>query len=139
MFYSEPTEEEKKKDQNNLPFAIGALALFVCAMVNQKLASIENFYFQNFETIWLGVYAFVSIALLGMAFWIVKRTTALTDRDRLLSQLEEMPGKISVGTTTDGEKLHLSEQQRCGHTQILGSRGFTQCVPVGHASRPKLG
>lgn len=98
----------------------------------QKFGSFERFYFIYYKYIWQLAFALTAI-LIGVTIWLVKsKTQGLTKRMELLSEAGATPESIYVGQTVDGAGLHLSEEQRCGHVQILGStgRGKTESVIV---------
>ena len=130
IFYNDPPAPEKKKEDVPIEFALMAGALAIGAVAYAKWHLIMRFYFRNFETIWLSAYGAIALIAAVIIGVIVKRTKALTDRENLLGEVSDSFGSIFVGTTHDGENLYLSEKDRCGHPQIMGSTGRGKTVSV---------
>ena len=130
FFYSDPPKEQPKKQEDLTAFFIGAVALVTAAVIYQKIALLRRFYFHQFETIWLCVFGLVSlIAALGV-FFVLRRTKTLIERRDLLRNAGESSDTIFVGWSKDGVALYVSEKDRAGHVQLLGStgRGKTKSV-----------
>jgi len=109
-------------------FAIGFGVLGLCAY--QKFGSFERMYLHFYNPIWQILYG-LAAGITALAIWqLKKRTAALSARVQLLSGLSRQDGAVWVGTSQDGVPLYLSDEQRTGHVQILGStgRGKTESV-----------
>lgn len=98
--------------------------------VYQKFGSFQRFYLIYYKHIWISLYALIALLIVIVIWQIKKRTQALSKRVALVSEVARQPDSIYVGRTQDGVALHLSEDQRTGHVQILGStgRGKTESV-----------
>jgi hypothetical protein len=130
IFYADPPKEQPKKQEDMTAFAIGAAVLVIAAVLYQKMALLKRFYFQQFEVIWLCAFGGVAlIAILGIYF-VVRRTKPLIERRDLLAGASEFDDSIFVGWSKDGVALYVSEKDRSGHVQLLGStgRGKTKSV-----------
>lgn len=133
LFYPDPKPknaqgQEEFNTQGAVMLVVGLLAL----LGYNKLPRWGWLYFRYYEHIWLSAYALLCLAALLTFLSIVKRTKPLAERVRLLGQLCESDHRIFVGLTEDGADIHLSEEARTGHVQILGStgRGKTESVII---------
>ncbi len=76
----------------------------------------------------------IALLVIGLvAYMIAKKTKAIKDRAELLSpHWEQIETNVFVGVTKDKIDLHLSDDLRCTHAQIIGTtgRGKTQSVVI---------
>lgn len=125
--------EQKKSDVD--PVMTGGVGVaFVGALIWQtKENKVMNWYFQHYETIYLIAWG-VALLVIGLMICIIaKKTKAIKERADLLSpHWESTENNVFVGTTKDKIDLHLSDDLRCTHAQIIGTtgRGKTQSVVI---------
>jgi len=132
MFFTTNTNEQtpSKKQDVGVPEALGLLGLVLAAVGYQKIHLIERFYFNHFEKIYMiGAGVLAALALL-MVHTIRKRTKAFEERALILRQVWDDCDGILAGRTDDGVDIHIPEDTRTGHTQILGATGKGKTISV---------
>jgi TraM recognition site of TraD and TraG len=131
LFYPDPPSQTKKADNEITPQAAFGIICAVLALLGyNKRAPVFQFYFRNFETIYLAAYFFIAV-LSALGIWqLKKKTKAVSRRMNLLSWLLRYETGIFVGKTRDGISLNLPRSARLEHVQIIGStgRGKTKSV-----------
>jgi conjugal transfer pilus assembly protein TraD len=141
VFNTPETNSEPKREMSNTEagaFAITLVGVLGGYWVNQNSSLVESLYFKNFEEIYLSAWAICWVLLLVGIYYLLKKTRNITKRSKLLAPLwNQASDKVMVGTTEDGIGLHLSDEQRCSHVQVIGTtgRGKTQSVVIPWAIR----
>ncbi len=131
------SSNQKTHDEKSGPDAIvvGGIMIAIGAVgwwtQNQK--KITGWYVNHYEEIYLTLWG-VFLAVLGFIIYrVMKKTKGIKDRGELLSpHWEQTEKNILVGATHDKVDLHLSDELRCTHVQIIGTtgRGKTQSVVI---------
>lgn len=117
------------------PIALGGImiAMGLAGWWTQNQKRITGWYVNHYEEIYLALWG-LFLAGIGFAIHrVLKRTKAIKDRGELLSPHWDQTDKnILVGSTHDKVDLHLSDDLRCTHVQIIGTtgRGKTQSVVI---------
>lgn len=131
-------ENENQGAMSNGAFAIIATAIVVPIMISKNAENIKRWYFNNYEEIYLTIWAIALVIFAFIFHHIRKKTKNIADRGELLSPLwDKKLDNIVVGLTADHVELHLSDESRCTHVQIIGTtgRGKTQSVIIPWAVR----
>lgn len=116
-------------------FMIGFLATaFVGAGWWQSHSfKVMRWYFIHYENIYLGLWGVILTGVGFVMYKISKKTQKIKERGDLLSpHWAKEDHNIFVGRTKDKVGLHLSDELRCTHVQIIGTtgRGKTQSVVI---------
>ncbi|MFP5491052.1 MAG: type IV secretory system conjugative DNA transfer family protein [Bacteriovoracia bacterium] len=132
MSNNHKTHEDKSGPD---PMAIGGILIAVGLAgwwtLNQK--KITGWYVNHYEEIYLTLWGLVLVLVGLIIHRLNKKTKGIKDRGELLSpHWKETRKNILVGSTHDGVDLHLSDELRCTHVQIIGTtgRGKTQSVVI---------
>jgi type IV secretory pathway TraG/TraD family ATPase VirD4 len=125
---------QKKNDKGqDLTMAYVACALGIAGAINKLWPKIMKYYFDHYEFIYLFLWGVV-LLLIGLFIrFIMKKTAHIKRRGELLKPFwNDGLSKIFVGTTDDDVRLHLTDERRCTHVQIIGTtgRGKTQSVVI---------
>ncbi|MCJ8277942.1 MAG: TraM recognition domain-containing protein [Bdellovibrionales bacterium] len=134
--------QQQKKEDISLPAALGIGGLVAYAIFHFKVVSVpgklEKLQFEYFEyAAWAGYGLLIGVCAF-LVYQLVKRSKSLVSRYNLLSpMMNEDWDSILVGKTDDKIDLHLSDDARTTHVQIIGStgRGKTESVILPWASR----
>lgn len=127
-------QNEIDKDYKNdvaLCRLLALLALGGFIYTNEK--KIKAFYFYRYEEIYLTLWGLVLVMVMFAIYFVKKKTKEISKRGELLSPLWTQTNDTTfIGTTKDSIGLHLSDEARCSHVQIIGStgRGKTQSVII---------
>lgn len=117
------------------PIAVGGIliAMGLAGWWTQNQKRITGWYVNHYEEIYLALWGGILVLLGLIIYRLMKKTKAIKDRGELLSPHWDQTDKnILVGTTHDKVELHLSDELRCTHVQIIGTtgRGKTQSVVI---------
>ncbi len=114
--------KELESDSSMWGTILGIGGLFF--LIDKNMPKIENWYFEHFEEIYLSLYGVIVLSSIILIFYIKKKTSDLDARAKLLSPLwRHKKDNIEVGKTKDGIDIHLSDEQRCSHVQVIGTTG----------------
>lgn len=122
------------------PIAVGGIliAIGLVGWWTQNQRRITGWYVNYYEEIYLTLWG-VILLMVGLAMlYVRKKTKGVKERGELLSPLwKQKDNNILVGSTRDEIELHLSDDLRCTHVQIIGTtgRGKTQSVVIPWALR----
>lgn len=128
-----PCGNSQESGPDPMFLGFGAIVLGIGAWIHKNSLKIKIFHFNNYEEIDLIAWGLVLLALAAAIFYIKKKTKSIAERGRLLSPLwDQHSDNILVGLTSDKVELHLSDEKRCTHVQIIGTtgRGKTHSVVV---------
>lgn len=92
-----------------------------------------KWYFNHYEQIYYVLWGLVLALIALVMMIIIKKTKDIQERGRLLSpHWDQKDNNILVGITQDEIDLHLSDDLRCTHVQIIGTtgRGKTQSIVI---------
>lgn len=109
------------------------IAMGVVGWWTQKQNKITAWYVNHYEEIYLALWGVFLIVVGLIIYRVMKKTKGVKDRGELLSpHWEQTQNNILVGSTSDKVELHLSDELRCTHVQIIGTtgRGKTQSVVI---------
>lgn len=126
-------EDRQSEDQKAAYVAFLLLGGGAWYWIETNQHVIENFYFRHFEKIYLAGYSLILVVAMYLVYLLRKHTKKMSERAHLLSPLwDKEEGNIVVGQTEDKISLHLSDEDRCSHVQVLGvtGRGKTQSVVI---------
>ncbi len=117
------------------PIAVGGIliAMGLVGWWNQNAKKITGWYVNHYEEIYLGLWGVFLLLMLIVIRCVMKKTKGVKDRGELLSPHWDQTGNnILVGLTHDKIDLHLSDELRYTHVQIIGTtgRGKTQSVVI---------
>ena len=125
--FNTPVKDEKSSNTSDSDSAMmaGVLAIGgVIFLVNKNMPKVENWYFNHFEEIYLGAFALAVLLAVFLIFMLKKKTA---DMDKRASLLFPLGGKresnIEIGKTKDGIDIHLSDEVRSAHVQVIGTTG----------------
>ena len=133
--------QNKSKDQSvHDLFTISGImvAIGITCWWTQNEKKIISWYVNHYEEIYLTLWSVVLILVGLIIHRVMKKTKTIKDRGDLLSpHWDQTMKNILVGQTHDGIDLHLSDELRCSHVQIIGTtgRGKTQSVVIPWALR----
>ncbi len=124
-----PSGNGQTREMSNQEF-IAAIGLIAAVLAAANLYRLKNFYYLHYDAIHYWGVGIVAALIFGLAWLIMKKTKVLKKRYINLKPLTKPLEAIFAGTTTDGIKLHIPDQTRTGHVQIIGAtgRGKTESV-----------
>ncbi|HXH76682.1 MAG TPA: TraM recognition domain-containing protein [Bacteriovoracaceae bacterium] len=130
---SNPESHDDKSGPN--PIAIGGIlvAMGVAGWWTQNERKITGWYVNHYEEIYLAGWAVVLLIIGLVILKVMKKTQRIKERGELLGPLwDQKSQNILIGSTADKVDLHLSDELRCTHVQIIGTtgRGKTQSVVI---------
>jgi len=134
--FSTTKKEEHKKSTNDAEASSIAGVLVIGGgylWVSKNGHKIEQYYFDHFEEIYLVCFGISVVLVILAILFIKKKTTGMEIRANLLSPLwRKRFDNIEVGKSPDEIDIHLSDQDRCSHVQVIGTtgRGKTKSVVV---------
>lgn len=134
------SNKETQKASGPDPIAI-CLILIIVGLIGwwtQNQRKITSWYVYHYEEIYLALWVIVLLMVGLVILYVRKKTKNIKERGELLSPLwEQKNNNILVGGTHDKIDLHLSDDLRCTHVQIIGTtgRGKTQSVVIPWALR----
>lgn len=94
---------------------------------------ITGWYVNHYEETYLALWGVLLLVVGLVLYKIQQRTRHIQERGKLLSPLwDDKENNILVGTTQDQVDLHLSDDLRSTHVQIIGTtgRGKTQSIVI---------
>jgi hypothetical protein len=117
------------------PIVVGGImiAMGLAGWWTQNQKRITGWYVNHYEEIYLALWGVVLILMGLIIHRLMKKTKKIKERGELLSpHWDETEKNILVGTTHDKVDLHLTDELRCTHVQIIGTtgRGKTQSVVI---------
>ena len=125
--------QEEKSGPDAIPICGLLIAMGLAGWWTQNQKKIIGWYVNRYEEIYLSLWV-VFLVLVGFIILrLIKKTKDIKDRGELLSPHWDQTDKnIFVGSTHDKVGLHLSDELRCTHVQIIGTtgRGKTQSVVI---------
>ncbi len=127
MFNDGAKSSENKKEMSN--FEATGVATLVAGMggmflIEKNMSKIKYWYFNHFEEIYLAAFFAIALIIFAIIYMIKKKTIHMDIRAKLLSPLwHRKSDNIEIGKTTDQISLHISDKQRCSHTQVIGTTG----------------
>ena len=131
----------KESNQSNADIImIGFLAIVLggAGWWQSHSFKVMRWYFNHYENIYLGLWGVILLVVGFVMYKIAMITKKIKERGDLLSpHWKQGPRNIFVGETKDEVGLHLSDDLRCTHVQIIGTtgRGKTQSIVIPWAMR----
>ena len=125
--FSTPKKEENIKKNSDSEAAMWGGVLSIGGaifLINKNMPKFENWYYIHFEEIYLSLFGLAVLLAVFLIFIIKKKTAYMDERASLLFPLwEKDEGNIEVGKTKDDINIHLSDENRCSHVQVIGTTG----------------
>ena len=109
------------------------IAMGIVGWWTQKQNKITAWYVNHYEEIYLSLWGVFLVVVGFIIYRVMKKTKGVKDRGELLSpHWSANDSNILIGRTQDQVDLHLSDELRCTHVQIIGTtgRGKTQSVVI---------
>ncbi|MGE4234116.1 MAG: type IV secretory system conjugative DNA transfer family protein [Bacteriovoracia bacterium] len=125
-----PEKFQKEPKETSAMAATGIVAIAVCALVYLYSPQLMHFYIKYYYAVWSGFFIFLLLLFAGLLAILHVKTEDLRKRAKLVLPLTKKDSGIFVGKTKDGLPLYLSEELRCGHTQILAATGRGKTMSV---------
>lgn len=125
--------QEEKSGPDAIPICGLLIAMGLAGWWTQNQRKITSWYVNHYEEIFLSLWMVVLILVGFVIYRVMKKTKGIKERGHLLSpHWDQTEGNILVGATHDKVDLHLSDELRCTHVQIIGTtgRGKTQSVVI---------
>lgn len=127
MFSGNTKNTETKKEMSNTEASSvaimigGASGIF---LINKNMHKIENWHFNHFEEIYLVCFGLAIMLTIFLIFMLKKKTADMDKRAFLLSPLwGKGVANIEIGKTKDGIDIHLNDESRSAHVQVIGTTG----------------
>lgn len=127
MFSENTKNVEGKKEMSNAEASTATIMIGGVGgvfLIKKNMHKIENWYFNHFEEIYLACFGLAVMLAIFLIFMIRKKTDDMDKRANVLSPLwEKRESNIEVGKTKDGIDIHLSDENRSAHVQVIGATG----------------
>ena len=127
MFNENTKNTETKKEVSNTEASAAAIMIGGGGgifLINKNMHKVENWYFSHFEEIYLACFGLVVLLAVFLFLTLKKKTADMDKRASLLSPLwRRVESSIEVGKTKDGIDIHLSDENRSAHVQVIGTTG----------------
>ena len=127
MFNDSAKNVENKKEMSNTEASAAAIMISGVGsifLIKKNMYKIENWYFNHFEEVYLTCFALLVMLAIFCIFLIKKKTNDMDERKKLLSPIwEKFKSNIEIGKTKDGIDIHLSDDVRSAHVQVIGTTG----------------
>ncbi len=127
MFSDNTKNTDTKKEMSNAEASAvavmigGAGGIF---LINKNMHKINNWHFNNFEEIYLTCFGILALLAAFLVFILKKKTADMDMRASLLFPLwRKRISNIEIGKTKDGIDIHLSDEARSAHVQVIGTTG----------------